>query len=106
MNHRWRLAARQNNDSWKNCELCLSVVVSLSNRKKNYLGVEEDVDHLLFACSFATRCWQKLHIQWDLSLDIHSRIMQAKDSSPLLFLIEILLIAAWEIWKLRNTVIF
>jgi len=35
MNHRWRLAARQNYGSWKNCELCLSVVESLSSGQKN-----------------------------------------------------------------------
>jgi len=76
-----------------NCELCSS-------------GVEEDADHLLFACPFAARCWHKLQIQWDLSLDIHSRIVQAKNSSSYSFFMELLLIAAWEIWKLRNSVIF
>ena len=47
-----------------------------------HLQVDEDVEHLLFACPFAERCWMKIHIQWDLSLDIHNRIMQARQASP------------------------
>ena len=27
-------------------------------------GIDEDVDHLLFGCPFARRCWLKLQIQW------------------------------------------
>ena len=48
----------------------------------------------------------KIHIQWDLSLDIHNRIMQARQASPHSFFMEMVLIAAWEIWKLRNAIIF
>ena len=75
-----------------NCVLCSS-------------GMDEDADHLLFACPFARRCWQKVQVQWDLSLDIHSRIVQAKNVSSHSFFMELFLIAAWEIWKLRNSVI-
>ena len=71
-----------------------------------HLGVDEDVDHLLFACPFAERCWRKLHVHWNLSLDIHARIMQARQASSYSFFMEIFLIAAWEIWKLRNAIIF
>ena len=70
------------------------------------LGLEDDIDLLLFGCPFALRCWHKLQIHWDLSLDIHDRILQAKDAFMLSFFMEIFLIAAWEIWKLRNAVIF
>ena len=48
-------------------------------------GIDEDVNHLLFACPFATRCWQKLQIHWDLSLDTHLKIIQAKETSQLPF---------------------
>jgi len=70
------------------------------------LGLEDDIDLLLFGCPFALRCWHKLQIHWDLSLGLHDRILQAKDASMLSFFMEIFLIAAWEIWKLRNAVIF
>ena len=76
-----------------NCVLCAS-------------GLEEDIYHLLFDCPFATRCWHKLQIHWDLTLDIHDRIPQAKDAFMLSFFVNFFLIAAWEIWKLRNAVIF
>ena len=42
------------------------------------VGVDEDIDHLLFACPFAASYWAKLQIHWDLTLDIHRRIIQAK----------------------------
>ena len=44
-------------------------------------------------------------MHWDLSLDIQARIMQARQASSYSFM-EIFLIAAWEIWKLRNAIIF
>ena len=59
-----------------NCVLCAS-------------GLEEDIYHLLFDCPFATRCWHKLQIHWDLTLDIHDRIPQAKDAFMLSFFYEI-----------------
>ena len=45
-------------------------------------------------------------MHWDLSLDIHARIMTARQASSYSFFMEIFLIAAWEIWKLRNAIIF
>ena len=41
-----------------------------------------------------------------MTLDIHARILQARGASQITFFMEIFLIAAWEIWKLRNAVIF
>ena len=69
-------------------------------------GSEEDINHLFFSCPFAVRCWQKLQFIWDLTLDIHARILQARGASQITFFMEIFLIAAWEIGKLRNAVIF
>lgn len=34
------------------------------------LNAIEDIDHLLFFCPFAKRCWQKLNILWDDSLPL------------------------------------
>ena len=38
---------------------------------------EEDIDHLFFACPFATNCWNQLNIHWNLNLDFHQRVNQA-----------------------------
>jgi len=94
LNTRSMLRRRNFNlQSGHNCVLC-------------QLGTEEDITHLLFACPFAVRCWYKLNIVWDLSLEIHTRIMHAKNLSPHSFFMEIFLVVAWEIWKLCNATIF
>jgi hypothetical protein len=36
------------------------------------VAYEEDIDHLLFTCSFAVSCWQKLGIQLVHTADIHA----------------------------------
>ena len=71
-----------------------------------HLRTDEDIEHLFFVCPFAVRCSAKIHIQWDLALDIHDRILQARHVSPHSFFMEVFLIAAWELWKLRNAIIF
>jgi hypothetical protein len=66
----------------------------------------ETREHMFFHCSFATDCWVRAGIHWDCSLDISSRILQAKSvfSKPCFF--EIFTCAAWNIWKERNGFIF
>jgi len=68
--------------------------------------VLEDVNHLFFDCPFSTICWQKLGFSWDNSLDIHKRLEQCSIAMGLPYLIEIFIIAAWELWNLRNDKIF
>ena len=67
---------------------------------------EIDIEHLFFACPFATSCWNRLSIQWNLGLDLHQRICQARQAFPHNFFMEVFLAATWELWKLRNAVIF
>ena len=59
--------------------------------------VEEGRDHLFFNCRFSKDCWSKLHIQWDMSLDIHNRIRSARNSSGHIFFMDIFIMAASEL---------
>ena len=70
------------------------------------LRVVEDLDHLLFFCTFSRRCWQALQIQWDEHLGLLPCLAQARANSSLTFSVDLVLIASWEIWKVRNDKIF
>ncbi|KAJ1253748.1 hypothetical protein BS78_K199600 [Paspalum vaginatum] len=91
---------------WKcKCTMCTNLffwllLVARLNTKK------EDIDHLFFQCPFARRCWQSLGIQWDSSLHLNERLLQARRASRLPFFMEIYIIAMWELCKLRNRKIF
>lgn len=76
-----------------NCVLCTS-------------GEEETFDHLFFGCCFARSCWDKLGLIWTNDEDIHRRIMRTRQLANNPCFTEIFLIAAWEIWKVRNRKIF
>lgn len=67
---------------------------------------EETIEHLFFNCEFAKKCWDKLGIVWSLEADIHIKIMKTRQQIGLPFFIEIFLIAAWELWKIRNRLVF
>ena len=69
-------------------------------------NAEEDVDHLFFGCPFAVNCWLRLNIVWDLDLELHHRISQTRSVFQQDFFMEVFLIGAWELWKVRNAVIF
>lgn len=65
-------------------------------------GIDEDIDHLFFRYSFSRRCWQRIGIHWNEDLSILPRIVHARSQQNLPFFMEAVLIAAWEIWKMRN----
>lgn len=69
-------------------------------------GHEETIHHLFFECSFAKECWAKIQFQWDDLLPLMDRLMQAPMAQTLPFYTEATLIAAWELWKLRNDKVF
>lgn len=56
----------------------------------------------LFGCPFAMTCWQKLGIQWNGLLNIYDKVLEAERQSSHPFFMEIVMIALWEIWNLRN----
>ena len=67
---------------------------------------EETRDHLFFDCIFSKRCWRLLNIHWQQHQMVHIRIERAKILYHQPFFMEIFIIAAWEIWKIRNGQIF
>jgi hypothetical protein len=67
--------------------------------------IDETVDHLFFSYSFVRGYWNKLSVTWDYNLDIPDRILKAIENG-LVFYLEAILIAAWELWKARNDLIF
>ena len=71
-------------------------------KRSNSTSIEEDIDHLFFACPFATRCWNTLNIQWDLHFNFHGRLLAVRRGSHSQFFMEIFMEACWELWKLKN----
>jgi len=69
-------------------------------------GADEDIDHLFFTCPFVVQCWTSINFSWDVSLPLAERLMRANEVHALDFFVEASLIAAWELWKLRNNKIF
>lgn len=69
-------------------------------------GVEETIEHLFFDCVFARQCWDKLGIVWDPDHDIHRKIIRTREQAGSSLFIELFLIASWELWKVRNRLVF
>lgn len=69
-------------------------------------GQPKTIEHLFFECPFAAECWAIVNFQWDLSLPLHDRLVAAGQNHNLPFCTEAALIAAWEIWKMRNDKVF
>lgn len=67
---------------------------------------EETLSHLFFDCDFAKRCWTKLGIIWTPGDDIHRKIINTRQLAGVPLFMEIILIAAWELWKIRNRMVF
>jgi Fe-S cluster biosynthesis and repair protein YggX len=80
-------------DSGYNCVMC----------SQNML---ETSQHLFFQCVFAQQCWDLLDIHWDFSRDFETNYTATKASftGPCFF--EIIACATWNIWKVRNDLIF
>lgn len=70
------------------------------------LGVNETIQHLFFECPFAQDCWLRLGIHWDMTVAIRDRIACARSSHNIPCIMEIILIAALELWKIRNDKVF
>jgi hypothetical protein len=66
----------------------------------------ETRDHLFFECSLAQECWTSVGIQWDCSLPVSNRLLQARSMFKGPCFMEIFTCAAWNIWKERNEYIF
>lgn len=80
-------------DSGPECVLC----------QENIL---ETRDHLFFDCVMASQCWSSLGISWDMSLPLSDRFISARGVFSGPCFMEIMACASWNLWKLRNDVIF
>jgi hypothetical protein len=82
-----------NIDEGTHCVLCASQLL-------------ETRDHLFFACRFSANCWASIDIHWDLSLPITQRFLAAQSAFRGPCFMEVVVCAAWNIWKERNDFIF
>jgi hypothetical protein len=69
-------------------------------------GPGEDIDHLFFQCPFAQQYWQKINVTWNNMQSLPTRVAVAKSQFNTSFFMEVVLISAWKIWKMRNMKIF
>ena len=63
---------------------------------------EEDITHLLFYFPFSFACWSKLGFHWSAHLDPGDKVLDLISQQQMPFLMDIFILAAWEIWKLHN----
>ena len=69
-------------------------------------GADETIEHLFFTCPLARQCWTLINFNWNLSLNMEDRIKDAKHRNSQHFFTWTALIAAWELWKIRDDKIF
>jgi hypothetical protein len=69
-------------------------------------GEEKTIEHLFFECEFAKECWAAINIIWDMSLPLLDRYTQARETHSIPFFTKTTLIAALELWKVRNDKVF
>lgn len=62
--------------------------------------------HLFFGCNFSIRIWNYLQIHWQQGNSIELSFMLTKQQLGHPFFTEVVILAAWHIWKERNEAIF
>jgi hypothetical protein len=70
---------------------------------RNY---HEDRDHLFFNCTFSSRVWIYLQIQWGTSGNMVQTAEIARRRFRHFFFTEVVALACWHIWKIRNAKVF
>jgi hypothetical protein len=66
----------------------------------------EDRDHLFFNCVFSSRVWIYLQIQWGTSGNMVQTAEVARKRFGHFFFTEVVALACWHIWKVRNARVF
>jgi hypothetical protein len=94
LNTRDLLQRRQwNVTNVNHCELCP-------------MHVHEDMIHLFFECNFSVRIWNYLQIEWSETDDVQLILEHARKEFVKPFFMEVLMLACWHIWIVRNGKIF
>jgi hypothetical protein len=65
-------------------------------------GVYEDRIHLFFECNFSVRIWNYLQIKLQPHDYMQKVLDQARRSFGHPFFMEVMMIACWNIWIIRN----
>ena len=68
--------------------------------------VTEDWMHLFFDCNFRVRIWTYLQIDWAPADTFEEVFVMARKKFNKPFFTEVVILAAWHIWKQRNEAIF
>lgn len=68
--------------------------------------VLENKNHLIFHCTFSSQCWGQLGIHWIEGEDLYDMIQTAANQWTEPLFQDILILAAWNIWKVRNNKLF
>ena len=66
----------------------------------------ESTDHLFFLCPFAVACWDFVGINWNGLDPISTRLVDAGGTYTGPCFMEVVACVAWNIWKVRNDLIF
>jgi hypothetical protein len=67
---------------------------------------EETLVHLFWSCPFAEECWDFICPQRTKNLSVLEAISNMKDLLKLPFGMDIIILASWSIWIIRNNKIF
>ena len=67
---------------------------------------EETLMHLFWTCPFASQCWDYVCPQRSRGLSVHEAFLDLKTKLKVPFFMEIMVLAAWGIWIVRNNKIF
>ena len=70
------------------------------------LQARETRDHLFFNCNFSVRVWNYLQIDWSAGTSMIELVTQARRSFDRPFFSEVVFIACWHIWIIRNAKVF
>jgi hypothetical protein len=69
-------------------------------------GIDEEIGHLLFHCSFSSQCWDTLNLIIPNSSDLTLITESLKRQLQTPFFMEIIVTMCWSIWMMRNDLIF
>ncbi|XP_073355123.1 uncharacterized protein [Aegilops tauschii subsp. strangulata] len=70
------------------------------------LQTRETRDHLFFNCNFSVRVWNYLQIDWSSGDSMAHLVLNASRSFRKPFFTEVVFIACWNIWIIRNAKVF
>jgi hypothetical protein len=63
---------------------------------------QESIIHLFFECSFSQSFWWAIGFEWNVDMNIHDMIKDAKHRYSLQFIMDIIKSGCWSLWDQRN----